>query len=215
MNNEELIIAVPKGRILKELQPFFDRVGLTPESDFYDENSRALKFATNFDNVFIIRVRSFDVPTFVANGAAHIGVAGSDVLDEFDYNDLYSPVDLNIGYCKLCVATTNDDDTYEAGLSHIRIASKYPNLTRKHFESKGIGVDIVKLNGAMELAPILGLSQYIVDLVSTGETLKQNGLKATETIMEITSRLIVNRTALKTRGDEVQSWIDKFGESVK
>ncbi|MGB1361196.1 MAG: ATP phosphoribosyltransferase [Alphaproteobacteria bacterium] len=215
-NNKELVIAVPKGRILKELDPFFKKIGLIPEDDFYNKESRALKFATNHENISIIRVRSFDVPTFVTFGGADMGISGNDVLEEFDYDNLYSPIDLKIGYCRLSVAQPNDlgDDINSDGCSHVRIASKYPNLTKQYFENKGIGVDIIKLNGAMELAPMTGLSQRIVDLVSTGKTLKENGLREVDTILEISSRLIVNRTALKTRNEEIQYWIDKFEECV-
>ena len=210
--SEKLTIALPKGRILKELQPIMDRAGLKPEPDFYNDDSRKLQFSTNFDNVNIIRVRAFDVATFVAFGGAHIGVVGNDVLEEFDYQEIYSPVDLNIGKCRLSVAAlkelaeTDKPDSW----SHIRIATKYPNLTKKHFAKRGVQAEIVKLNGAMELAPTLGLCRRIVDLVSTGTTLRENGLVEIEKLLDVTSRLIVNRTAFKTRNAEVSGWIEKF-----
>ena len=175
--NEPLVIAVPKGRILKELRPLLDAAGIQPEAAFDDPDSRALRFATNLPGVEIVRVRSFDVATFVAFGAAHLGVAGNDVLMEFDYGEIYAPVDLNIGHCRLSVAepesmSAQDDPTR---WSHIRVATKYPNITRRHFERRGVQAECIKLNGAMELAPSMGLCRRIVDLVSTGSTLKANG----------------------------------------
>lgn len=207
-----LILALPKGRIYDELAPLMDKVGIRPEADFFDEKSRALKFATNIEHLSIIRVRSFDVATFVAYGAAHIGVAGSDVIEEFNYPDLYAPLDLGIGRCRLSVAepasvAAHDDPTR---WSHVRIATKYPNLTQRYFAARGVQAECIHLNGAMELAPAIGLSKRIVDLVSSGETLKANGLVEVETIMEISSRLIVNRTAYKTRIGEISALLDAF-----
>jgi ATP phosphoribosyltransferase len=213
--NEGLIVALPKGRILKELRPLLDSVGLVPEPAFDDPDSRALRFATSDPRVSIIRVRSFDVATFVAFGAAHIGVAGNDVLMEFDYPELYAPLDLGIGHCRLSVAEPADlvatDDPRR--WSHVRVATKYPNVTRRHFAARGVQAECIKLNGAMELAPGLGLCQRIVDLVSTGSTLKANGLVEIEKIAEITSRLVVNRAAFKTRPHEVGAWVDRFREA--
>lgn len=210
-----LTIAVPKGRILDELQPMFSAVGIVPEASFYDEKSRALQFGTNVPNIRIIRVRSFDVATFVAFNAAQLGICGSDVLMEYDYPDIYAPLDLGIGHCRLSVA--EPVDTAEAYApqhwSHARIATKYPNLTCRHFAQYGVQAECIKLNGAMELAPSLGLSQRIVDLVSSGSTLKANGLKEVETIINISSRLIVNRTAFKTRSAELKGWVEKFREA--
>ena len=213
--NEGLIVALPKGRILKELRPMLDAVGLIPEAAFDDPDSRALRFATNDPRVSIIRVRSFDVATFVAFGAAHIGVAGNDVIMEFDYPELYAPLDLGIGHCRLSVAEPADlmatDDPRR--WSHVRVATKYPNVTRRHFAARGVQAECIKLNGAMELAPGLGLCQRIVDLVSTGTTLKANGLVEIEKIAEISSRLVVNRAAFKTRPHEVGGWVDRFREA--
>ena len=213
--NEGLIVALPKGRILKELRPMLDAVGLIPEAAFDDPDSRALRFATSDPRVSIIRVRSFDVATFVAFGAAHIGVAGNDVLMEFDYPELYAPLDLGIGRCRLSVAEPADlmatDDPRR--WSHVRVATKYPHVTSRHFAARGVQAECIKLNGAMELAPGLGLCQRIVDLVSTGVTLKANGLVEIEKIAEITSRLVVNRAAFKTRPHEVGGWVDRFREA--
>lgn len=208
---EPLVIAVPKGRILEELAPLFHQVGIYPEESFFDENERALQFRCKDSNISLIRVRSFDVPTFVAFGAAHIGIAGSDVLMEFDYQDLYAPLNLDIGHCRLSVAQPEDmKDSDWAQLSHVRVATKYPNLTRKYFADLGIQAECIKLNGAMELAPKLGLARHIVDLVSSGRTLKANGLRETKVIAEISSRLIVNRAAFKTRSAEVGGLIESF-----
>lgn len=174
------------------------RAGVVPEDAFHDKANRSLSFATTREDMRIIRVRAFDVATFVAHGAAQVGIVGSDVIEEFDYADLYAPVDLDIGHCRLSVARLADDDFSASGASHLRVATKYPNLTRRHFEERGVQAECVKLNGAMELAPSLGLARQIVDLVSTGTTLKQNGLVETSKIIDITARLIVNRAALKT-----------------
>ncbi len=195
---QPLIIALPKGRILKEALPLLAKVGIVPEADFSDENSRKLTFATSRDDVRVIRVRSFDVATFVAFGAAQIGIAGNDVLMEFDFSEIYAPVDLNIGHCRLSVAQPAALDPDLSRLSHVRVATKYPGLTRRHFAARGLQAEVIKLNGAMELAPLVGLSSRIVDLVSTGKTLAENGLVEVEVIAQITSRLIANRAAFKT-----------------
>jgi ATP phosphoribosyltransferase len=156
----------------------------------------------------IIRVRAFDVATFVAHGAAQVGIVGSDVVEEFAYSDLYAPVDLAIGHCRLSVAEPADAGGGDVA-SHLRIASKYPNLTRRYFEKQGIQAEVVKLNGAMELAPSLGLASRIVDLVSTGRTLKENHLIETSVILEVSARLIVNRAALKT-DERVAGLVERF-----
>lgn len=209
---EKLTLAVPKGRILEEVEPLLREVGIVPEADFYDKNSRKLEFTTNIPHLNIIRVRSFDVATFVAFGAAQMGIIGNDVMEEFNYAEIYSPVNLGVGRCHLALAelaelAENDDPT---SWSHVRVATKYPNLTSKYFAEKGIQADCVKLNGAMELAPRLGLCRRIVDLVSTGTTLKANGLVEVEKLMEVSSYFIVSRTAYKTRNAEVSEWIAKF-----
>ncbi|BDI60635.1 ATP phosphoribosyltransferase [Qipengyuania nanhaisediminis] len=196
--NGSLTFAVPKGRILDEALPVMARAGVVPEDGFHDKANRSLSFATTRGDMRLIRVRAFDVATFVAHGAAQIGIVGSDVIEEFDYADLYAPVDLDIGHCRLSVARLADDTDAHEHASHLRVATKYPSLTRRHFEAQGIQAECVKLNGAMELAPSLGLARQIVDLVSTGTTLKQNGLVETQRIVDITARLIVNRAALKT-----------------
>jgi len=214
--NDPLVLALPKGRILKELAPLLDKAGIHPEPAFADEDSRQLRFATADPGLDIIRVRSFDVATFVAFGAAHLGVAGKDVIMEFDYPELYAPVDLGIGHCRLAVAEPRDlvasDDPQR--WSHIRVATKYPAITRRHFAARGVQAECIKLNGAMELAPRLGLCRRIVDLVSSGKTLAANDLVEVERITDITSRLIVNRAALKTRPHRVDAWIERFREAA-
>ncbi|WP_199554766.1 ATP phosphoribosyltransferase [Sandaracinobacteroides hominis] len=207
-----LVIALPKGRILKEALPLLAEVGVHPEPALFDEDSRALKFATNRPDVSVIRVRSFDVATFVAFGAAQIGIVGNDVLAEFAYSELYSPVDLGIGRCRLSVAEPAGTPPIVSE-SHVRVATKYPHLTAAHYAAQGIQAECVKLNGAMELAPLLGLAPRIVDLVSTGKTLKENGLVEREIILEVTSRLVVNRAAFKTMG-AVTELVDAFRSRV-
>ncbi|WEK47688.1 MAG: ATP phosphoribosyltransferase [Candidatus Andeanibacterium colombiense] len=197
--SQALTFAVPKGRILDEALPVMARAGVVPEAGFHDKDNRALSFACEDSDMRIIRVRAFDVATFVAHGAAQAGIVGSDVVEEFDYPELYAPVDLDIGHCRLSVAEPKDSGLEPLGkISHLRIATKYPGLTRRYFERQGIQAECVKLNGAMELAPSLGLSQRIVDLVSTGRTLAENGLVETTVLMPVSARLIVNRAAMKT-----------------
>ncbi len=199
MNNSKIIIAVPKGRILNDCGPMFENAGIIPEADFFDESSRKLEFASNNSDISFVRVRSFDVATFVAYGAAHMGICGFDVLCEFSYSEIYSLHDLQIGLCRLSLAEIDDGQKLDfSKYSHLKVASKYPKLTADFFARKGIQAEIIKLNGAMELAPRLGMSRFIVDLVGTGATLKANNLAEREKIIDVSSRLIVNRTAYKT-----------------
>jgi ATP phosphoribosyltransferase len=212
---DSLTIAVPKGRILSEALPLLKAAGVVPEAAFGDEESRALRFATNHPHISLIRVRAFDVATFVAHGAAQLGIVGSDVIDEFDYSELYAPVDLGIGQCRISVAepeamAASDDPR---SWSHVRVATKYPNLTRKHFAARGVQAECVKLNGAMEIAPLLGLSSRIVDLVSSGKTLKENGLVEVEVIAQVSARLIANRAAFKTM-PEVGRLVEAFRDAA-
>jgi ATP phosphoribosyltransferase len=211
-----LILAVPKGRILTELGPVFGRAGVTPAQDLIDEDSRRLRFESSDPGLDMVRVRPFDVATFVAFGAAHIGICGADVLMEFDYDQIYAPLDLGIAKCRVSVAepvaTAGRDDA--SRWSRVTVATKYPNITRRHFAARGVQAEIVSLSGAMELAPSLGLSRLIVDLVATGSTLKANGLVETEVIAQVTSRLIVNRTALKTQPERIGAWIARFRNAL-
>ena len=212
-----LVLALPKGRILAEAVRVLARADVHPAADYADEESRRLRFETDDPHLDVIRVRPFDVATFVAFGAAHLGICGADVLMEFDYPEIYAPLDLGIGRCRVSVAeqaeTAGSDDP--SRWSRVRVATKYPNIARRHFASRGVHAEVVHLNGAMELAPGMGLSRLIVDLVQTGSTLKANGLVETEVIAPVTSRLIVNRTALKTQPEAVGAWIARFRAAVE
>ncbi len=215
-NNGKFILALPKGRILEEVQPILQKCNIVPEDDFFSEKSRKLRFATNHDNLDIIRVRAFDVATFVAYGGAQLGVVGSDALEEFNYSEIYAPLDLNIGHCRLSVAMPKEDMKKEdpAKWSHIRVATKYPSLTARHFAKRGVQAECIKLNGAMEIAPALGLVRRIVDLVSTGSTLKANNLVEVEKILDVSSRLIVSRSAYKTSPEIIKKYIDTFSKAI-
>nr|AAF18282.1 ATP phosphoribosyltransferase [Zymomonas mobilis subsp. mobilis ZM4 = ATCC 31821] len=211
-----LVFAIPKGRILKEALPMLEAAGIIPEPAFLDKESRLLRFKTNRPDIEIIRVRAFDVATFVAHGAAQMGIVGSDVIEEFSYPELYAPVDLDIGHCRLSIAEpkrlAKDDDP--RGWSHVRVATKYPHLTDRHFEARGVQAECIKLNGAMEIAPALGLAGRIVDLVSSGRTLEENGLVEVEKIMPISARLIVNRAAFKMRAGDIAPLVENFRRLV-
>jgi len=214
--DDRLVIAVPKGRILDEALPLLGRMGLAPEPAFADPGARKLRFATNDPAVSLVRVRAFDVATFVAFGAAEIGIAGRDVLMEFDSPEIYAPLDLGVGRCRLAVAEAAalaaEDDP--ARWSHVRIATKYPRTTRRYFATRGVQAECIKLSGAVELAPSLGLCRRIVDLVSSGATLAANGLVEVAPIAEVSALLIVNRTALKTRPGRIGGWIARAREAV-
>lgn len=215
-NDVKLVLALPKGRILTQVLPVLARAGLEPEAAFFDSDDRRLSFGTNHENVDIIRVRSFDVATFLAYGAAHIAIAGSDVLMEFDHPEIYAPVDLGIGACRMVVASephlaeTEDPRSW----SHVRVATKYPKVTARHFARRGVQAECIKLNGAMELAPSMGLCRRIVDLVETGSTLIANGLVEVEEITTITSRLAVNRAAWKQHPVLINGWIEKIRQAI-
>jgi ATP phosphoribosyltransferase len=214
MSKDKIILALPKGRILKELTPILKMCAIVPEDDFFDKDTRKIRFTTNHAYLDIICVRSFDAATFVAYGGAHLGVAGGDVLSEHTYDDIYAPLDLGIGQCRLCVAIPTGAQINFESLSHIHVATKYPHITARYFAAKGIQAECIKLNGAMEIAPALGLSKIIVDLVSSGATLKANGLKDVATIMEVSSKLIVNRTAFKTRRDILGPLIEQLTKAT-
>ncbi len=211
-----MVMALPKGRILGEVMPLLNRAGIEPEPAFNDPDQRRLQFATNHEELSLIRVRSFDVATFVAFGAAQLGVAGNDVLLEFDYPEIYAPLDLGVGRCHMAVAAPAElaarDDP--SRWSHVRVATKYPRITRRHFAARGVQAECIELSGAMELAPGLGLCRRIVDLVSSGQTLEANGLVEIEKIVDISSRLTVNRAAFKTRSEEVGGWIQRLREAL-
>ena len=207
----KIIFAVPKGRILDDLLPLMKEIGIVPEEEFFNTSSRKLIFKTSLPNFEIIRVRAFDVATFVAFGAAQIGVAGDDVLKEFNYEEIYSILDLDIGKCKLSLAKQkNNLDFEEKKLGNITVATKYKNTVINYFASKGVRAECIKLNGAIELAPKLGICDYIVDLVSTGRTLSENDLVEQEVLMNITAKLIINKIAFKLMNKELQKIVKKF-----
>ena len=213
----KLIIAVPRGRIIKELKPILKKTSFAPENEMFDDKSRKLTFLSKNKDINFIKVRAFDACTFVAFGAAQIGIAGEDVIKEYNYSEIYAPLELNIGHCRLSVAALKtllkkeDPETW----SNIRVATKYPNISKEYFASKGIQVESIKLNGSMELAPSLNMCRRIVDLVSTGATLKANGLKEIDEIMKVQSKLIINRSAFKTNNKKIQSIIDEIKLLVK
>jgi ATP phosphoribosyltransferase len=208
-------IALSKGRILDETLPLLARAGIVPSED--PETSRKLVLPTNRPGVSLVMLRAQDVPTYVQYGAADLGVAGKDVLLEHGSDGIYQPLDLGIGACRLVVATRRGFDwagTVQRG-ARIRVASKYVNVAREHFAAKGVHVDLIKLYGSMELAPLCGLAEAIVDLVSTGNTLKANDLVAVEDIVKITSRLVVNPAALKLKRSQVQPLIEALELAVE
>ena len=213
----KIIIAIPRGRIIGELKKILMKTTFAPEAEMFDEKSRKLTFLSKNKEVNFIKVRAFDACTFVAFGAAQIGIAGEDVIKEFDYSEIYAPLELNIGHCRLSVAALKtllkkeDPETW----SNIRVATKYPNISKNYFANKGIQVEAIKLNGSMELAPSLNMCRRIVDLVSTGATLKANGLKEIDEIMKVQSKLIINRSAFKTNNKKIQSIIDEFKSLIK
>ena len=206
----DIILAVPKGRILNELVPLLKKGEIEPEQEFFDEKSRKLMFRTNKKNLSIIKVRAFDVATFVALGAAQIGIAGDDVLNEFNYDEIYNVLDLGIGKCRLSVAKKNNVKEDFQNNGHIMVATKYKNTVTNFFANKGVRAECIKLNGAIELAPKLGICSTIVDLVSTGKTLKENDLKESDVLLEITSKLIVNKISYKIMNSEISKIINKF-----
>jgi len=183
----------------------------------FDDNSRKLTFSSKSKDVNFIKVRAFDACTFVAFGAAQIGIAGEDVIREFNYSEIYAPLELNIGHCRLSVAALKtllkkeDPETW----SNIRVATKYPNISKEYFANKGIQVEAIKLNGSMELAPSLYMCRRIVDLVSTGATLKANDLKEIDEIMKVQSKLIINRSAFKTDNKKIKSIMDEIKSLIK
>ena len=209
---DKIIFAIPKGRILDDALPLMKQAGIEPEEGFFDKSNRALQFGTNNPDIGLIRVRAFDVATFVAHGAAHIGIVGSDVIEEFDYSELYAPVDLGIGKCRLSVAAPVGEVLEDVAGGHVRVATKYPGITSRYYAERGIQAECVKLNGAMELAPALGLARRIVDLVESGRTLKDNGLEERETLLDISARLIVNRAAFKMKSAMLPALVQKFRE---
>ena len=209
-----ITIALSKGRIFEETVPLLKAAGIVPSED--PESSRKLILPTNRADVRLIIVRASDVPTYVQYGAADLGVAGKDVLNEHGGTGLYQPLDLNIACCRIMVAVRDDFD-YDSAVrqgARLRVATKYVQTAREHFAAKGVHVDLIKLYGSMELAPLVGLSDAIVDLVSSGNTLKANNLKAVEEVSAISSRLIVNQASLKLKRAVIQPMLDAFAGAV-
>jgi len=210
----DISIALSKGRIFDETEPLLARVGIQPKSD--PERSRKLIIGTNKRDIRLIVVRASDTPTYVQHGGADMGIAGRDVLVEHGGEGLYQPVDLGIAACRMVVAVRKGFD-YAGAVrqgARLRVATKYLNTTRQHFAAKGVHVDLIRLYGSMELAPLTGLADAIVDLVASGRTLKDNDLVAVEDIMPVSSRLIVNQAALKTKRAQLQPLIDAFAKAA-
>jgi ATP phosphoribosyltransferase len=205
----KIIMALPKGRILNELIPLLQTAEIVPEEEFFKTSSRKLLFNTNQKKLSIIKVRSFDVATFVALGAAQIGVAGDDVINEFNYDEIYNFYDLKIGKCRLSVAKIKEKKKSD-NKGHIVVATKYKNITTNYFAKKGVRAECIKLNGAVELAPKLKICSTIVDLVSTGKTLSENNLEESSLVMQITSKLIINKIAYKLMNDDITKILNKF-----
>jgi ATP phosphoribosyltransferase len=211
----EIGLALSRGRIFEETAPLLARVGIRPRAD--PATSRKLILATNRPGLRLIVVRASDTPTYVQRGGADLGVAGRDVLLEHGGEGLYQPVDLGIAACRMMVAVKKGFD-YAGAVrqgSRLRIATKYPRITREHFAAKGVHVDLIRLYGSMELAPLVGLADAIVDLVATGRTLRANSLVAVEQIMPVSARLIVNQAALKTKRAALQPLIDAFAKAAR
>ena len=209
-----ITIALSKGRIFSETMPILNSAGIYCEED--PETSRKLVLKTNDEKIQLIIVRASDVPTYVEWGGADLGIAGKDILDEYQGVGLYQPLNLNIAKCKMMVACRKDFN-YKENIKkgkRLRVASKYIDVARKHFAKKGLHIDLIKLYGSMELAPIVGLSDVIVDLVSSGKTLEANQLEAVEEIGDISSRLIVNKASLKNNREILQPMIDKFSNTI-
>jgi ATP phosphoribosyltransferase len=208
--SEQLTIALSKGRIFKETLPLLAHAGIEAVDD--PETSRKLILDTNHDDVKLVIIRATDVPTYVQYGAADVGVAGKDVLLEHGGSGLYEPLDLRIARCRLMVAGR---EHWSEQAQRLRIATKYVNSARRYFAQQGMQVEIIKLYGSMELAPLVGLSDLIVDVVDTGNTLKANGLRPLEKIADISSRLVVNKASMKRKHTRVQAFIDKIAEAVR
>jgi ATP phosphoribosyltransferase len=211
----KITIALSKGRIFEQTIPLLEGVGITCNED--PETSRKLILDTNHKDIKLIIVRATDVPTYVEYGAADIGITGKDILDEYMGEGLYQPIDLNIGRCKMMVAAKEDFDYVGAIQKGVRlkVATKYVKVAKEHFAKKGMHIDLIKLYGSMELAPLVGLADVIVDLVSTGKTLKANNLVAVEDISDISSRLIINQASLKLKRELLQPILSQFEKARK
>ena len=208
--SDKITIAVSKGRIFDEALPLLAKIDVIPKDD--PQNSRKLILETNKNNVQILVIRATDVPTYVERGAAELGIAGKDVLLEYQGDGFYEPIDLGIAKCKMMLAGLKG---VKKEISRPRIATKYTNITQNYFSNFGKQVEIIKLYGSMELAPILGLADQIVDLVDTGKTLEANGLVPYERIADISSRLIVNKASMKLKSTAIKSFIEKISDVIE
>ena len=211
----KITIALSKGRIFEQTIPLLEKIGISCNED--PETSRKLILDTNQKDIKLIIVRATDVPTYVEYGAADIGITGKDILDEYTGEGLYQPIDLNIGRCKMMVAA-KQDFYYAAAIQkgvRLKVATKYVKVAKEHFAKKGMHIDLIKLYGSMELAPLVGLADVIVDLVSTGKTLKANNLVAVEDICDISSRLIINQASLKLKRELLQPILSQFEKALK
>ena len=209
MKSSPLVIALTKGRILEETLPLFEQAGIVPEEDM--SNSRKLIFDTNFANVKLMVMRGSDVPTYVEFGSADMGVVGKDLLLEHGSDEFYEPLDLGIARCRMMIATPGEQRTASGRL---KVATKFTNVAKRYFAERGQQVEIIKLNGALELAPSMGLADIIMDLVDTGKTLQANGLVATDLVAEISSRVIVNKAAMKIKHGLINDLLNKLREAV-
>lgn len=209
-----ITLALPKGRLSRTLAPLLSSVGISLEPAYFQDADRRLIYGTDDPNLRVVPIKPFDVATIVASGGAQIGIVGSDVVSEFDYSELYVPIAFPFGECRLSVAGPEGFNLPSAG-NTLRVATKYPNLTRKFLEARGISPTLIPMSGALELAPHLGLAECIVDLVSTGATLKANSLFEGEVILQSTARLIVGRQAYQTADKSLHKLVARFREISK
>ena len=206
---DKITIAVSKGRIFEEAIPLLAKLDIVPQED--PNKTRKLVLETNQSNIQLLVIRATDVPTYVERGAAELGISGKDVLMEYSGDDLYEPIDLGIAKCRMMLAGLKDAKPI---IDRPRVVTKYTNITKNYFAERGQQVEIIKLYGSMELGPVLGLSDWIVDLVDTGNTLKANGLVTMEHIADISSRLVVNKAAMKMKNATIKPIIDQLSEIV-
>jgi len=214
LSSENIVIALTKGRILKEVLPLFASAGIIPAEDI--AKSRKLIFDTNLPNLRLMIIRGADVPTYVEFGSADIGIVGKDVLVEYGAERFYEPLDLKLAKCRLMTAEPHSsiDKTDKSQRTRVRVATKFTRITSEYFASRGEQVDLVKLNGALELAPSLGLADVIVDIVDSGMTLKANGLEAKEVVLEVSSRVIVNKGSMKIKNSQIRKILTQLSEKV-
>ena len=215
MSQPNLVIALTKGRILEEVLPLFEQAGIVPAEDIF--SSRKLIFATNLDNVKLMIIRGSDVPTYVEFGSADMGVVGKDLILEYGGEGFYEPLDLKLATCRLMTAAPAGAnlDSLQQSRSRLRVATKFINIARRYFAEQGRQIELIKLNGALELAPSLGLADAIVDIVDSGKTLKANGLEPLDLITDVSSRVIVNKASLKIKNSAIREILGKLKAAVE